>query len=424
MTDEAIPRGEDTLLDRLKSKQSFLLFLALAALAVVPVYASNGTVVLLAVGALAGMTAALAGRLKGFIKSPIGIFLVLFLSWIAFSLAWTISTDDAPWLAFIMTLLSFVGFAFVAAVRQLGAGPAQTAQNILLTAAALMIGLFIIEAATGGVVLKLLGKDAEIILNTVGRGTTILAAFIWPVFALAWARFQNKSVPVAFLIGSFVATYLLPVDAAFAALIAGTVTFLAVLAARRAALAVLFSIFALSIATGPWLSLNILNPDALAKNGIAVPENRQHRLLIWQFVSSNIAEKPLVGHGFGAAREIGRSEQQRYDALQARQAAHLSIHEMRLPLHPHNIPLQIWLELGAVGILFYLGILFGIGRRLWYSTAPPVWIAAAAAGTIAYLSVSLLSFGAWQNWWVATAWLAAGLLVLARRTFQSDTTPL
>jgi O-antigen ligase len=319
-----------------------------------------------------------------------------------------------------MTLLSFVGFVFVAAVTQLEARAAGTAQSILLTATAIMIGLFIIEAATGGVVLKLLGKDAEIILNTVGRGTTILAVLVWPVFALAWTRFQSKSVPVAFLIGSFVATYLLPVDAAFAALIAGTVAFLAVLAARRAALVVLFSIFALGIAAGPWLSLTILNPGTLAKIGIEVPENREHRLLIWHFVSSNVAEKPIIGHGFGAAREIGRSEQRRYDALQARQAAHLSIHEMRLPLHPHNIPLQIWLELGAVGILLYLGILFGIGRRLWHSTAPPVWIAAAAAGTVAYLSVSFLSFGAWQNWWVATAWLATGLLALARRSPRDE----
>ncbi|MEQ8194155.1 MAG: hypothetical protein RIB59_06675, partial [Rhodospirillales bacterium] len=55
------------------------------------------------------------------------------------------------------------------------------------------------------------------------------------------------------------------------------------------------------------------------------------------------------------------------------------------------------------------------------STAPPLWIAAAGAGMAAYMTVSSFSFGAWQNWWIATAWIAAGLLALARRATRGDT---
>ena len=91
---------------------------------------------------------------------------------------------------------------------------------------------------------------------------------------------------------------------------------------------------------------------------------------------------------------------------------------IKLPLHPHNIPLQIWLELGGIGILLYLGVLFGIGRIIWAWHGPPVWAAALAASTASYLTVSSLSFGAWQSWWLATAWLTAGILILTRKVYQ------
>ena len=95
---------------------------------------------------------------------------------------------------------------------------------------------------------------------------------------------------------------------------------------------------------------------------------------------------------------------------------------MLLPLHPHNIPLHIWLELGLVGIILYLGIIFGIGRIIWTWRGPPVWAAALGASTISYLAVSSLSFGAWQNWWLATAWLTAGIFVLARKSHEQGGT--
>ncbi|MEQ8194219.1 MAG: O-antigen ligase family protein, partial [Rhodospirillales bacterium] len=365
MTDTAIPHGEDTLPDRLKPIRSLFLFLALGMLAPVAVYASNGTVPLLAVGALAGATAALAGGLKQFARSASGVSLILLLSWIVLSLSWSISTDDASWLAFILIALNFVGFVFVTAVMQLEPGRARTAQKILILGTMAMIGLFIAEAVTGGIVLKLLDKPESIIMNTVGRGTTILAVILWPALVLAQTRFRTLLIPAMLLIGAAAAAYLLPVDAAFIAVMAGTIFFFGILYARRIALAVLAAVLALGILSGPWLFLNVLNIGALTEIGIKVPESREHRLSIWQFVAGKIAEKPAFGQGLGAAREIGRAEQQRYEALQARQTDHLSIHEIRLPLHPHNIPLQIWLELGAVGVLLYLGILFGIIRHLW-----------------------------------------------------------
>jgi O-antigen ligase len=77
-----------------------------------------------------------------------------------------------------------------------------------------------------------------------------------------------------------------------------------------------------------------------------------------------------------------------------------------IQLHPHNGPLQVWLELGAVGALiaaaFWWLALSGLAR-------PRANVAAAAATATAavYLLFGAVNFGLWQEWWLALGALAA-----------------
>ena len=71
-----------------------------------------------------------------------------------------------------------------------------------------------------------------------------------------------------------------------------------------------------------------------------------HRRVIWSFSKQKILERPLFGHGIFSSRDIG----DQYKILD-------NVNQIlpAIPLHPHNNILQIWLELGVVGIiLFYI----------------------------------------------------------------------
>ena len=134
------------------------------------------------------------------------------------------------------------------------------------------------------------------------------------------------------------------------------------------------------------------------------------RILIWNFVDRNIRERPILGWGLDASRRMpGGKERVWVTTCDAPPDAPFpSINSEVLPLHPHNAVLQIWLELGGVGVL---AALFGLVASLWrfYRAHPGRSAAALTAMVVAALPVALISFGIWQEWWVAVLLLNAAL---------------
>ncbi|HVJ53548.1 MAG TPA: O-antigen ligase family protein [Aliidongia sp.] len=142
-----------------------------------------------------------------------------------------------------------------------------------------------------------------------------------------------------------------------------------------------------------------------------------HRVIIWNFVSGKIHERPWLGYGLDSARRMpGGTE-------------HVTIHRCGepdgpvvvdgdvLPLHPHNAVLQIWLELGAVGAILAFGALLASLSRSFLDPAlaapiPRAMIAALVAGAFGPGS---LSFGIWQEWWIGTLFIGTAATVALGR---------
>lgn len=222
-----------------------------------------------------------------------------------------------------------------------------------------------------------------------------------------------RAAKAALLAGGLAVALWLPGEAAKIAAILGLLAAFAAMAAPRlvargaaAALGGLFLaaplLFALALPRLPDLS--------------PLPFSAQHRIMTWDFVLERIGERPLRGWGMEASRAIpGGSDTfppavlERFGldspaerAVWARDVAH------RLPLHPHNAALQVWLELGAIGAA--LAALL-VALMLLQAATPPAIGAAVAGATTAQLS-----FGVWQPWWVASLVLAALLAYIQRRT--------
>nr|WP_314072168.1 O-antigen ligase family protein [uncultured Roseococcus sp.] len=147
----------------------------------------------------------------------------------------------------------------------------------------------------------------------------------------------------------------------------------------------------------PWILQALLPLDAGR-----LPESAAHRLLIWDFVAQRIQEAPFLGWGMDASRAIpggtGNPDAATLAAFGLTAKREWFAGAQLLPLHPHNLALQVWLELGAIGALLMAGLL----AMLALASRGGAACGAYAAGLV----IAMLSYGAWQYWWVAALLLA------------------
>jgi exopolysaccharide production protein ExoQ len=179
---------------------------------------------------------------------------------------------------------------------------------------------------------------------------------------------------------------------------------LALLALAAVAVPFVFPL-TVSAATDCWLTEH--KPSAL------------HRVLIWNFVAAHIHQRPLAGWGLDASRQLpgGKAQVELRVCPPAADAGRVALRSDILPLHPHNAILQVWVELGAIGALLgfgpiFLAIIRVFRMRAWQSRLTQAMFTAVIASA---LSVSLVSFGIWQEWFLAGLFIAAGPAMLAAR---------
>jgi len=141
----------------------------------------------------------------------------------------------------------------------------------------------------------------------------------------------------------------------------------------------------------------------------------QHRMITWHFTSARIAERPILGWGARAARNLPDAEMDIYtysDRIDADWPPLIVTDEIHaadvMPLHPHNALLQARLELGLIGTLLLLGTLtLGLSRAI---LSPGRVRNFALLGSVAAAAtIWCLSVGLWQSWWIAALGIAFAL---------------
>ncbi|EWY41504.1 hypothetical protein N825_27745 [Skermanella stibiiresistens SB22] len=225
----------------------------------------------------------------------------------------------------------------------------------------------------------------------INRNMVAMAALCWPACQVFWLRRH------------WAATALLPVamivlvmggqsESAMVGLLIGLITLAVALVAptlTRHLLGVGFVItFFATIPAMEWLyGLNLIDRGTL-------PFSFLHRIEIWHFASNLVFERPLLGWGLDASRSL--AENVNLD----RGGYSFPL----LPIHPHNAILQIWLEMGFIGVCIAIAagltVLRDIGRLPRESQ--PVALAA-FAGALAMISVA---YGIWQLWWLGALFLS------------------
>jgi O-antigen ligase len=218
----------------------------------------------------------------------------------------------------------------------------------------------------------------------------VVAVMAWP---LGVALFRQGRPRLALALAAFTPISMLVLRgvAPTVALVIGLASFLLVL--QRGArggfvLAVLTAIYLLAV---PLVMLAVDHFKLYADLKALLPPSWSERLRIWGFVAEQLARTFPLGAGLDASRTF----------------------PLIIPLHPHSAPLQIWYELGLPGGILQIWFWLWLWRRISdCARRDRLYGATAAATATAYLSVSAVSFGAWQAWWLAVGGLAMALCVL------------
>ena len=248
--------------------------------------------------------------------------------------------------------------------------------------------LLLFEFATGGVLSQALSAEpsnASSPLVRYNRATSALVLLAWP--AAAWLWQDGKRALAALLVGAVTVAACAgeSASAATAAVLAVVVCLAGHLAPRLTLWSGAVLLAALA-AGAPWLFAALL--DWVGPWHGTLSTSALHRTEIWHAVATAIFEAPVFGHGVGATRELDLA------GIGMRPYTYLAGN----PVHPHNLVLQLWLDLGAAGLACAAALLWCAVRPVRTLTGP--WYAAALAATAAGVFTALVSYGLWQETWL------------------------
>lgn len=353
--------------------------------------------------ALAGLLTALSVRIR---TEDRALLLALFtaLVWACASAFWSpwrpADLDEQTGLKLVF-MLALYGCA-VSAARAVPEARLPRLLSGLATAAGVLALFLLFEALTSAagykVLLGLIGQAVrpDYAIKNVAQGLYVLTLLAPPALAAVSGRTRwiLGLVLGAGIIGpALVFGYDAPLLAlACAILAAGLVLGLPSLGPRLLA----------GLSAGGFLLAPLLAKGAFAlgldeRIAPLLSESWLQRLGYWGKAVDWIWARPLPGWGLDASRAFGPGIQ----------------------LHPHNAPLQIWMELGLIGAvaaaIVWASIFSGLSRPVRTPAA-----AAATATAVAYLIFGAVSFGVWQEWWLALGALSALACILVLRARPID----
>lgn len=347
---------------------------------------------------------------------PVAIVLSVFLAWAMASALWSIEPDESTRRAAKLAILLLAGCLTFAALRQ-AVGGLTTALAVGLALAAVLI-LFEVpsDMAFAKALRRTFGGTEPEFLFHYNRGASVFALAVWPAVAglMGAGRRWAALLCIAFAVGC---VFLLESDAARIGIVAGLVIFGLTLLRPIAASLLLIAGTTVWIAVAPILAAQ-LDPAVVVRFVPNIQPSHLHRVLIWKFAGARALERPVLGWGLGASRALPEGAlnmQSVVDALPIGPEGEVLKSEFaktkfeQLPLHPHSVALQVWLELGVVGAGLFLAAIaaaLAIGRKRYAGTD----LAAFHGLMLSFFVIANFSYGAWQSWWLAAVALALILL--------------
>ncbi|MEO8115860.1 MAG: O-antigen ligase family protein, partial [Phenylobacterium sp.] len=327
---------------------------------------------------------------------PVALALLAALAWAAVSTSWSPYHPKSPAGSTALKLAFY--WSAISAARRADPKLVRLAFRVLAWGMALLGLMMIAESVTGGEIYQRLHETfyqwirPDLARKNLGQVTFVLA-LLWPLAAAGGIRAGAPAWLVLPMVAGVAAGgVVFQADAPAVSLALSLAVGLAVYRLPRAAPRVLAGVTAASFLVAPaivWAVRDLADFRLLERD---IPLSWTLRVGYWSHALDWIRAQPLRGWGLDASRAFSPGIQ----------------------LHPHDAPLQIWLELGVVGAVA-AAVVWGATLLRLSRRAPDLTAAAAAGSAVVYLLFAAFNFGVWQEWWLALGALVAVLATAAPR---------
>ncbi|MEO1014678.1 MAG: O-antigen ligase family protein [Pseudomonadota bacterium] len=327
----------------------------------------------------------------------------LFTGYTALSAVWSPLPGKISWaitdaICFLLAPLSFHS------VHYLSPAARDRAAAAVAWAALAMAGLLTFEAASNAAIRQALPPPETVVRDFVslGRGTLLLVLLVWPARRIFAERLRRPILGWALVGVAIIPAMKFSIATNAVMLASGLVAYVAGRIVGRLAPATLFALAGLAVLATP-LAAIALDADALRAAFPSAPDSWIQRLYIWERAGDEI-----VRHPFGGGVEYAR-------AL-SRPIVPIEINGVPLntmPLHPHNLFLHVWMDLGVVGAFALLGFIAAAARAALGACATREDAAVTAAVVAALLATATTEWSVWQVWRFAAVWIVVIAIRLA-----------
>lgn len=339
--------------------------------------------------------------LSHYLSQPIVLGLLAFFGYCGISWSWSLAPAQGLLLLVYHSALVLSGLAVIYALRS------ETDGNLVRIAEGLWIGFLFGLIYLG---FDLVSKGAlksdhlkglmRISPLEIARSITPVTLLLGPsLLAIAYGVRDpiRKVLMVAVLLVAAFDVFISPHETSKIALVLWVLVFLAarITSAWTARFLALIW-FTLCMIIVP-LSLSVYHLN-LQKAGWVQP-SAQARIAIWNEHAKRILETPVFGAGYNMAY-VARLE---IRDVTEQVAKHYSTSASKLKpyraIHPHNVYLQVWYEMGALGAVLFLtlGLMVLTLITKIEEHQKPYILATFAAGAMVLFS----SYGMWQSWFGA-----------------------
>ena len=372
-------------------------------------------------------------------RSPALIACLLFSLYVFINASWSLSQDVAYGKAAILLGAILLVFAGVTAIATVEERQIRRAAFAFVAGAALSALYVLIELLTQGAftrtvlnALSLLPERAKLMTVVEGevrrvhpsefnQNITMLMFHLWPGLLVLSTLKGIRRRPL--MIALFFLALAVPIlisehDSSLIALLGSILVLFLARQWPRLTTRALAAIWCLGFALV--LPLNFLAYNAELHLAEPLPNSYKARVIIWEYTSERVLERPWFGIGMDSTSEM-RPDPPHKTAPSRKEKPEGFVFKRTTAHHAHNIFLQSWYELGALGAILIAaaGALTVLRIDLLPLQAQPF----AAATFAAFAIIAAFSWGMWQTWFMCAIALVPFYVAIASATVRGTAPP-